>query len=429
MGVAAEQGKRTKPRIGGLLWQRNFALLWFGETVSGVGSAMAGVGVPLLAITVLRADTLAVSLLSAAVYLPWLLIGLLVGAWVDRLSPRPVLIIADVASAVLYAGLPIAAWLHILSIGLVLTVELLAGTAGVFFSTAYVVYLPSLVSAGDLLEGNAKLDASESAASIAGRGLGGLVASAVGVASSLLFNAGSFLVSAICLLSIRGATPHREHRQAARTTTVRAEIAEGLRFLWRDRLLRILTIWPAVANLAYGGILSLSVIFLVRVAHIGATEVGLLLAIGDVGGISGALVARRIAKRVGTANTLLLAVLVGGIAGLLIPLTTAGPGAAFFVAGSGLIVAAITVANIVLVTFRQTYIPAELLGRTTASQKFLTFGTAPLGALLAGTIGTAIGIRPALWVLVTIFALSGSILLIGPVLGRHDLPAQPAVSS
>jgi len=117
--------------------------------------------------------------------------------------------------------------------------------------------------------------------------------------------------------------------------------------------------------------------------------------------------------------------LVAGLAGLLIPLTAAGPRAAFFVAGSGLVIAAITGTNIVLVSFRQTYTPAEILGRVIASQRFLVYGTAPLGALLAGALGTALGVRSALWVLVAVFALSGTLLLTRPILSRRDLPASP----
>jgi MFS family permease len=429
LDVAADQSEAGKRRIGGLLWQRNFALLWSGETVSGIGSAMAAVGVPLLAVVVLRASTLAVSALTAAAYLPWLLIGLPAGAWVDRLPPRPVLIISDLVSAVLYASLPVAAWAHVLTIGQVLFVELVAGAAGIFFTTAYSVYLPVLVRPDDLLEGNAKLSGSQSVASISGRGLAGLAAQAVGTANSLLFNAGSFFVSVACLLAIRAAGPRGERDRAKRTTTLRADIAEGLRFVWHDRLLRTLAIWPAVSNMAYGGVLALSVLFLVRVAHIGATEVGLLLAVGNVGGLAGALVARRVARRVGTARSLLLGVLVAGLAGLLLPLTAAGPRAAFYVAGSGLVTGAITATNIMLISFRQAYTPAELLGRVIASQRFLVYGTAPLGALLAGGLGTALGVRSALWVLVAAFALSGTLLLTRPILSRRDLPTSPDETS
>lgn len=425
MDAAADHAERSKGPIGGLLRQRNFALLWSGETVSSIGSAMAAVAVPLLAVVVLRAGTFAVSALTAAAYLPWLLIGLPVGAWVDRLPARPVLIISDLVAVLLYASLPVAAWAHVLTIGQVLFVELVAGAAGIFFTTAYIVYLPVLVPPDDLLEGNAKLSGSQSVASISGRGLAGLAAGAVGTANSLLFNAGSFLVSAACLLAIRTAEPGRERERAERTTTLRADIAEGLRFIWHDRLLRTLAIWPAVANMAYGGVLALSVLFLVRVAHIGAAEVGLLLAVGNIGGLAGALVARRMARKVGTARGLLLGVLVYGLAGLLIPLTEAGPRVAFFVAGSGIVTAAISANNIVLISFRQTYTPADLLGRIIASQRFLVYGTAPLGALLAGALGTALGVRTALWVLVTINALSGTLLLTRPILSRRDLPTSP----
>src|SRR5262249_7511618 len=146
--------------------------------------------------------------------------------------------------------------------------------------------------------------ASSSVASISGRGLAGLAARAVGVAGSLLFNAGSFFVSVICLLAIRVREPHAEVTRTPRTTTLRADITEGLAFIWRDSLLRVLCIWPAAFNLAYGGVLAISVLFLVRVAHIGIAEVGLLVAAGDAGGVLGALVARRIATAIGTARTL-----------------------------------------------------------------------------------------------------------------------------
>lgn len=133
-------------RRGGLLRQRDFRLLWIGETISGAGNAMAVIGVPLLAVTVLHASTFAVSALTAAAYLPWLLIGLPAGAWVDRLPARPLMIACDVLSVLLYASLPVAAWLGLLSIGQLGAVALLAGAVSVLFTTAYQVLLPSLVA-------------------------------------------------------------------------------------------------------------------------------------------------------------------------------------------------------------------------------------------------------------------------------------------
>jgi MFS family permease len=176
-------------RRGGLLWHRDFRLLWTGETISGAGTAMAAAGVPLLAVTVLHAPTIAIAALTAAAYLPWLVIGLPAGAWADRLPVRPLMITCDLVSALLYASLPAAAWLGVLTALQVVVVALLAGAANVLFATAYQVLLPALVTAGALVEGNAKLPGSASVAAIGGRSAAGLAAQAVGAAAARLATA------------------------------------------------------------------------------------------------------------------------------------------------------------------------------------------------------------------------------------------------
>lgn len=414
----------TQHRFGGLLWHRNFRLLWTGETVSGLGNSMAIVGVPLLAVSALHAGTFAVAALTAAAYLPWLVIGLPAGAWVDRLPLRRLMIGCDLVSAVVYASIPIAALVGVLGVGQLLVVEAVAGAAAIFFGAAYQAYLPVLVTKQDLMEGNAKLQGSGSAANITGYALAGLAAEAVGYAAALLFNAASFLVSAGCLLVIRAGTPARSRE--ARHTTIRADVADGLRFVWRDRLLLRLTIFPAVANLAYGGSLSIMVVFLVRVTHFGSATVGLLMAVSGAGSIIGALAARRVARVLGTARACLLNVAVGGLGGLLIPLTAAGPRVAFYVAGTGIVSATIVGNNIIMASFRQAYSPPAMLGRIVSSQRFVAYGSAPVGSLLAGALATALGIRPALWILLTVFALAGSLLVTRPLVANRDLPAARA---
>ncbi len=406
-----------------MLWHRNFRLLWFGETISGAGTAMAAAGMPLLAVTVLRASTFAVAAITAAAYLPWLVIGLPAGAWADRLPARPLMIACDVGSALLYASLPVAAWLRVLTTGQVLAVALLAGTASVLFATAYQILLPSLVAPADLVEGNAKLQGSASVAAIGGRGAAGVAAEAIGAASALLFNAASFLVSAACLLRMgTGAEPHRP---AARATSVRAEIGQGVRFIAADPYLRPLTLYGATANLWYTGSTALLVVFLVRVAGFGPAAVGVLLAVGSVGGVLGATIARRLTSWLGTARTLLLSVAVGPFS-LLIPLTGTGPRAACYVAGSATASAGIAVGNIVAGAFRQAYCPPPMLGRVTASMRFLVFGAIPLGALLAGCLATAFGARTALWVILAGYALSGALLLTPAMLSHRSLPGSAA---
>ena len=440
-------------RFGGLLRQRRFRLLWIGETVSQLGNAMAVVGVPLVAVIVLHASTFVVGVLTAAGWLPWLVIGLPAGAWVDRLPARGVMIGCDVISAGLYASVPVAAWAGVLNTGLVIAVQLLGGSASVLFMTAYQVYLPSLVRPEDLIEGNTKMQGSASAAAFAGPSLAGLVAQLVGAVTAVLCNALSFVVSAVCLLGARpprgrapatavavrvvpgraGLRRARLRRVGLRRTRLRRaglrqEIADGLLLVLRDPFLRQLSVFWAAANLALTGYAALLVLFLVRVVGLTPGAVGLLAAIPGVGGILGALLTGRITARFGTARALVLSTLCAVPFGLLIPLTGPGPRLAFYVAGSLLAYTGIAVGNIIIAAFRQSYSPPGMCGRVTATMRFLIFGTSPAGALLGGTLGTWLGVRDALWLLLGAAALSGTLLLTRALTASADLPTQPAAA-
>lgn len=402
---------------GGLLRQREFRLLWTGETVSMAGTALAAFVIPLLAASVLRASTFEVAALAAATYLPWLIIGLPAGAWADRLPSRPLMIGCDLVAAALYASLPLAAWAGVLTIGQVLAVALLAGAVNVLFTTAYQVYLPSLVTTGELAEGNAKLQGSASMALLTGRSTAGLATTAFGAVSAVLFNAGSFLVSAFCLLRIRSAP---DTRRAAAGTTVRAEIAAGARLIALDPYLRPLTMYAALGNLAYSGYVSLQVVFLVRTAGFGATVGGLLLGVTGLGGMAGALVARRLGSRLGAPRRdrrpgalrgLTVTTLVTTPFGLLIPLTRPGPWVACFVAGTFVLNAGSLIGSVIVTAFRQAYCPPEMLGRAVAGMRFVAFGTIPAGALLAGAVGSVTGVRTAMWIVLAANALAALILL------------------
>jgi MFS family permease len=414
---------------------------------------MAVVGVPLVAVVVLHASTFAVGVLAAAAWLPWLVIGLPAGAWVDRWPARRVMIVCDVISAALYASVPITAWAGVLTTGLLVAVQLAGGAASVLFMTAYQVYLPSIVAPADLIEGNTKMRGSASAAAFAGPSLAGLVAQLLGAVTALLGNAVSFLVSAACLLGARPrpARPAAEAHPAAprrtavrspavpratvrattvlpttgRPTTLRREIADGLMFVLRDPFLRQLSTFWAAANLALTGYAALLVVFLVRVIGLTPGSVGLLTAIPGLGGILGALVTGRITARYGTARGLLLSTLGTVPFCLLIPLTGPGPRLAFYVAGSLVACTGIAVGNIVIAAFRQSYSPPGMCGRVTATMRFLIFGTSPIGALLGGSLATWLGVRPALWVLLGGVTLSGTLLLTPSLRGRRDLPDRP----
>ncbi|MEU7991351.1 MFS transporter [Streptosporangium canum] len=411
---------------GGLLRRhRDFRLLWCGEVAGKFGASVTGVAMPLIAVSTLHAGTFEVSLLSAATWLPWLLIALPAGVWVDRLRRRPIMLAAAAVSLLLFAGVPAAAWGGLLSIGLLLAVALLAGTAAVFFQTAYSAYLPSILEPADQPEGNAKLHGSASAAQIAGIGSGGLIAQLAGAVNGMYANAATFLVSLLCLTGIR----HREPRPAGAERPPRAlvkEIGEGLRLVAGDPWFRTLTAFGATSNVALVGYQSILVVFLVRDVGLAPGAVGGLIAAASTGGVAGAFAARRVAARIGTARATLLFELGLALFAVLIPLTFAGAGLLLYVAGGFCVSAGVVAGNVIKASFQQSYCPPGLLGRLTASTAFLNYGTIPLGALLGGALGTALGVRPAMWIMTAGVPLAALILWFSPIRRCRDLPASPS---
>ncbi len=401
---------------------RDFRLFWFGETASKIGSGVSGVALPLAAVTVLGAGTFQVGLLTAATWLPWLVIGLPAGAWTDRMPRWPLMLACNLISAALLISVPISAWLGVLTFWQLTGTALLVGAAAVFFQTAYQVYLPSLLSKEQLASGNAKLQGSEAVAQVAGPGLAGALTHALGVLSALLADAASFLVSTVCLLSIRG----KEEPVTRRTdTSLGRDIREGLRFVAMDPYLRTFAIFGALFNLAFVAYQAVLVVFLIREVGVDSGLVGILLMGISVGGLLGAILANPITRRLGTARGLLIVLFATVPFAALIPLTQAGWRLGLLVFGGMMIGAGTVISNVIRGSFRQLYTPRHLLGRVSVSSLFLNFSTIPLGGLLGGALGEAIGIRPTLWVVALAIAATPLVMLIGPLKTRRDLPAGP----
>ncbi|MEU9737302.1 MFS transporter [Streptomyces sp. NPDC048002] len=402
----------------GLFGHRNFRLLLIGETTSRFGTSVTSVLLPLTAVVTLDASPALVGLLTAAPWLPWLVLGLPAGAWVDQWPRRPVMHVCNLVSAALFASVPAAWWLDVLTVWQLLAVAFLTGTASVFFSTAYSSYLPVLVDRSELLEGNAKLQGGEHLARIAGPGAGGLLAQLLGTVPGLLLDSVSFVVSSWCLRRIRADEP----RGAGGRVRLRQEMSAGLRFVGRDPLLRTVIGFGAAANLALAGYEATYILFLVRSVGLNAGTVGLLGSCGAVGGVLGVLCARRLARRLGTARALVTAQLGCSLFGLLIPLTAPGPRLALFVIGSTMTMAGLVACNVILVSFRQSYCPQELLGRVTSTALLINYSTVPLGAVAAGALTSAVGPRPTMWIVAGALVAAVLPLLSRPLRGLRDLP-------
>lgn len=419
---AAIEEERTHKRLGGLWWQRDFRLLWTGRTTSLLGSTVSEVAIPLLAVLVLHVNAFSVGALTAVAWAPWLLISLPVGAWVDRVRRRSVLIAADLVTVVALASVPIAAWCHVLTYAQLLVAALVVGVARVFFTTAYGAYLPSLVAKPDLPEANAKLQGSEALANVAGPGIAGVISQVFGVVTGLLLDAISSLVSAVCLLCIR--TEEAKPAPVTEATTLRAQIAEGLRLAVRDPFLRTLALSGAAANLALNMATAVLVLFLIKVLGINAAGVGTVLAVMSIGGLAGAMLANWVGRRLGTARAVLVAELSAAPFGLLIAFAGRGAGIVFALIGGFMLIGGIVVSNVLQGGFRQAYCPQEMLGRISASWQFVSYGAIPLGALLGGALGDAIGLRPTMVLSMVALVLAASLLLTGPMRRLRDLPTE-----
>ena len=406
---------------GRLLRHADFVKLWVGQTVSDLGTSVTGVVLPLVAVVYLQATPFEVGALAAIEWLPWLLTGLPAGVWVDRSRRRPLMLWCDVIRAVAIGSLPVTAAFGTLYLAQLYAAAAVVGVATVLFQVAYQAYLPTLIETDDLAEGNAKLQGSQTVMQVGGAGLGGLLVQLFRAPFALAADAASYAVSAVSLFLIRDREPRREPVER----NLRREIAEGARYVRADPVLRVMTIAPAIGNFFFTGFSGIEVLFLVRSVHLEPGYVGLLVGVVALGAVLGAVLARPVGRRLGTSRAVWLVSLLTTPFGLLIGLTTRGPGIVFFVVGNVMMFVGILIYNVTIGAFRQAYCPPTILGRVVASMRFVLFGTIPIGALFGGALASWLGVREAVWVLLGGNVLSGVVLALSPLRTMRDLPTTP----
>jgi MFS family permease len=380
------------------LWrQRAFVVLWTGQTISLVGSAVTTIALPLAAIAVLRASPLQVGLLTAATYAAFALVALPAGVVVDRLRKRPIMICCDCARLVIIGSVPVAAAFHRLALAQLYAVALTAGVCAVFFDVSQQSFVSSLLAPEDLTEGFGKLGASASFGQVSGRGLASALVAVIGAARAITADALSYAVSVTCLLSLKVVEP-RPERKSAGIRQLRREVAEGLQFITRRPILRKTTESSAAGNLFIAMQISLNLLFLVRVLQVRPALAGLVTALGALGGIMGGMLAASIGRRIGTARVLCFSHLTFGAPAILLPFAEPGWRIALFVVGYGASAFACAIFGASQVAYRQSICPPELRGRMNAASRWIIWGTLPVGGLLGGIIGSAVGLRPAIWI-------------------------------
>jgi len=401
------------------LWRhRNFLLLWGGQTVSEMGSAITQLALPLTAVLVLRASTFEVGLLTSAATLAFALIALPAGAIVDRHTKRWLMIWCDLARMAIIGSVPVAAALGALTLGQLYAVAVTAGVCTVFFDVSYQSYLPVLIPKEALVDGNGKLGATQSFAQVAGPGVGGGLVALAGAARAMAADAISYAVSVASLLAIRAREepPHPDQRQKLRT-----EIAEGLSFVLRHPILRKIVACTGTANLFGAMATAVEIIFLVRILHVRPAEVGLLVSVASLGGVAGGVLSGRLSRRIGSARIIWFSMLVFGLPQLLVPLAKPGWLVVLFPVGFAGFSFSAVVYNVAQVSYRQAICPPRLLGRMNAAVRWVVWGTLPLGGLLGGALGTWLGVRATLWIAFAGSWAAGWWVFFSPLRGVRDI--------
>jgi MFS family permease len=426
-GAEPVPGEEVRPRRGGLWHHLDFRRLWIGETVSHFGTQVSQIAIPLVAILVVHATTFEVGLLTAMETLGFLIVGLPAGAWVDRMRFRSVLIVNDILRAVALGSIPLAQMLGVLSIGQLYAVALITGVSTVFFDVAYQSYLPELIDRSALVEGNSKLQGSESVSQIAGPGLGGLLIQALTAPYAVLVDALSFVWSAgwVGAIKVRPPKPERKpDRHLGR------EIKEGLTFVIGNPMLRAIAMCTGSSNLMSSTAFAVFYVLLARDLHVSPGIIGVIMSTSAIGGLVGSLVASRIARRLGQGPTIWISVLVGAPLGFVAPFVHKDWTLVVLAAAQVLWWGTVIVYNITQVSFRQGLCPPNLLGRMNATMRFLVWGTMPLGGVLGGVLGQTIGVRQTLLVVAIGGCLPFLPVLLSPLRRMRELPVyappQPA---
>jgi len=413
-----------------LFRHRNFVRLWTAATVSLFGTSVTQIAIPFIAAVLLKASAGEVGLLTTIDFLPFLLFTLPAGVWVDRFPKKRILVFGDLGRALMLVSIPIAYALGSLTIWQLYVVGFVNGVMTVFFDVADQSYLPTILERNDLVEGNSKLQLSQSAAQILGQPFGGGIVAILSAPVAIIIDAVSYVGSAALILSIRerargavgsavakpaaaageqAAVPTNEAAVEAEGRAepgaaarppggMRQQIVDGLRYITRHEYLGHIAATTATSNLFSNIGFAIFPVFAYNVLQLSPAAVGTIGGIGGAGVLLGAVIASRLQRRLGVGRTIVLTAAAFGPVGLLVPLSTPETGlwllsVSFFLGGLNNVVY-----NVSQVSLRQAITPEHFLGRMNATMRFLVWGTIPIGSLIGAALSEVVGVRTTIWI-------------------------------
>ena len=398
-----------------LMRRTDFRWLWSGQTISVLGSQVAGLAFPVLAVSILKANEAQMGLLNAADTAAFLFFGLIAGAWVDRWRKRKVMIVADAVRLAATALIPLLWYLDVLNIYHLMAVGAVVGIATVFFDVAYQSYVPVLLPSEHIGPANSALETTNQIARIGGPSVVGVLLGIFKAPMLLVVDAISYALSAFSLMMIRDEEKPqpKEERQP-----LRKDIAEGVAFVWQQKMIRAIAMCTASTNLFSTICMTLLPLLLLRDLELTPAIYGTMMSVASVGGLIGAVSTTPLIKLLGEGPVIAASAVIGGLAFLLVPLAATLPReyAIVLVAAAEFIsFFTILTYNITQVTARQRLCPKPLLGRMNASIRFFVWGVMPIGSLIGGWLGSTFGILPTMWIGAVGTLLSAGFVVFNPV--------------
>ena len=387
------------PDVRTALRARDARLVMSAYAVSAVGSEVTVLALPVAAALLLGATPLQMGLLTAAGTAPYVGFALVVGAWVDRLRRRrPLMVAADLVAAAALVTVPVAWALGGLTVSQLIAVELVVGVARVTFRPTFSTHLADVVPAHAVTAASSRLRASEAVAMLAGPTLGGSLVQLLTAPVAVLADAASFVGSALLVSRVRA--PERVGFVPPPRRRLVQEIGEGMANLFRDRRLRAIA--GAAANVNFFGLMifALLVVYLTRDHGFTPLMIAAVTVAGGLGSLAGAVAAPKVAARIGRGRTIMAGSAVFSVGMIAFP-AAHGPRwlvLAVLCANEVVVGVGIMLFDVTTGAFYVTDVPDAIRGRVSSSMSTVTQGVKALGALTGGAIGTAYGIRPALWV-------------------------------
>jgi MFS family permease len=403
-------------RVPPLLRDQVFRRYWGSATVSMFGDQVTSIAMPLVAVLVLNANAAEMGFLMALQWLPSLLFGVHVGAWVDRTGRRRhAMIGADLGRAALLISVPVCYALHVLTLGQLYGVAFAIGTLGIFFNVSTNSLFVSIVRQEQYVSGQSLLYGSRSMSFVAGPSAGGLIVQALSAPLALIVDALSFLGSAFFLSRIHPTEPPADNG---------GSVTAGARFIARDGIVRASLLGVAVINFFNLMFTTLFTLYAIRTLHVSPGVLGLVLGAGAAGGVFGVLFTKRITGAIGAGTAYIAGCFGFTIPMLLVPLAHDPLALAVlmlfvaeFCSGFGVMVLDINIGVIF-----SSVVPDAMQSRVMGAFQAVNYGTRPVGALLGGLAGASIGVRPTLWIAAAGGVIGAALLVPSPVLS-YKLPS------